>query len=141
MSDVRTNLSNATWIDVNTFVTSSTLPDRVVDNASIYASSLVNLFNCPIGARGPIFEPEYGCVLYKFLQEPIDQDTADSIQMGLIQAIARWEPRITLDYAGTSVVPNLSLPGYRIRISYTVYLTGSREVIEFEVTKTGVTNV
>ena len=138
MSDIRTNLSNATWIDVNTLTTKSTLPDRVPDVVSIYASSLVNLFNCPIGARGPIFEPEYGTNLYQLLQEPIDEQTSDLIMISLIQAISRWEPRITIDYGATSVTPNYRIPGYQIRITYTVNLTGHRETIDFAASKTGV---
>jgi len=138
MADPRTNLSNATWIDVNTLVTKSVLPDRVADITSIYASSLVNLFNCPIGARGPIFEPEYGCVFYELLQEPIDELTAQSIRLGLIQSIGRWESRITLDFSDTWVVPDFRIPGYKLRISYTINLTGAREMIEFEASRTGV---
>lgn len=136
--DIRTNLSNATWIDVNTFVTKSTLPDRVSDVTSIYASSLVNLFNCPIGSRGPIFEPEYGSIFYELLQEPIDQATAQAIRIGMIQAIGRWEPRITLDLSDTWVIPDYNIPGYKVRIAYTINLSGNREVMEFEASKTGV---
>ncbi len=138
MADLRTNLTGSTWVDVNTLVTISTLPDRVVDNASIYGSSLVNLFNCPIGSRGPLFEPEYGCRLYHFLQEPIDARTAESIRMDLIQAVSRWEPRISLDYGNTYVIPDHRIPGYKIRLAYTVNLSGSREIMDFEATKSGV---
>lgn len=137
ITDYSTNLTGSTWIDVNTLFTMNDLPDRVPDSMSISASSLVNLFNCPIGARGPLFEPEYGAALYQLLQEPIDAQTADAINMGLIQALARWEPRIRLDYSGTYVIPDYNVPGYRIRITYTEDLTGVRQVTDFTVSNTG----
>lgn len=118
------DISGAYWVDVNTLVGNSALPDRLPDQASIISCSLVNLFNCPIGARGPLFEPTYGCLLYQFLQEPVDDVTARDIRISLIQSINKWEPRIVLDYSGTSVLPDYTLPGYRVRLAFTVRLTG-----------------
>jgi len=110
------SLADASWIDVNTDFTLNNLPDRIPDDLSIVYASLINLFRCPIGARGKIFQPEYGSEWYQFLQEPIDQVTAAKMQIAMIQAIARWEPRIQLDYSKTSITANTLIPGYEVRI-------------------------
>lgn len=110
------SLSGATWVDVNTRVTQNPLPDRIPDSMAIVDSSFYNLFNCPIGNRGKIFQPEYGSELYWFLQQPTDAVTAAQMRIALVQAIARWEPRVTLDFSKTFIKPIYELPGYLIRI-------------------------
>ncbi len=122
-TDYQRSLQGATWIDVNTGFTVNNLPDRIPDELSITYSSLVNLFSCRIGERGKIFQPEYGSELYGLLQEPVDQITSDNIWIVLIQAIQRWEPRITLNYGQTSVTPNTQIPGYEIRLAGTDNIT------------------
>jgi phage baseplate assembly protein W len=111
------SLSGATWVDVNTLVSIDPLPDRLPDQLSITNSSLRNLFNCPIGARGKIFQPEYGSEWYQMLEEPIDDLTAAKMVIVMIQAIARWEPRIVLDYSQSFVKADLNLPGYYVRVA------------------------
>lgn len=129
------DLNDALWVDTSTLIGVSILPDRLPDVPSIEYCSLVNLFNCPIGARGPIFEPTYGTLLYQHLQEPIDEITAASIRINLIQAIERWEPRIDLIHNLTSVVPDYDIPGYRVRVGYIVRLTGASSSATFTLTK------
>lgn len=137
-SDSDLSISNAAWIDINTLITVNGLPDRIPDEVAVEVSSLVNLFNCPIGSRGPIFEPQYGSMLYHYLQEPPGDETADSIQICLIQAIGRWEPRIDIQYGDTSVTWEPELPGYRIRLAYKLILTGELKDTEFNVALPGV---
>lgn len=117
ITNFQISLSGATWVDVNTRFTQDNLPDRIPDGLSITNSSLYNLFNCPIGARGKIGQPEYGSEWHFFLQEPIDGITATKMKIAMIQAIRRWEPRIRLDYNGTYVQERLDLPGYFVRIA------------------------
>jgi phage baseplate assembly protein W len=119
---------------VYTRVTQGPLPDRLPDSLAITQSSLYNLFNCPIGARGKTFQPEYGSEWLYFLQEPIDAITAAKMRISMIQAIQRWEPRIQLDYSKTSIVPNLNIPGYEVRIYGTDSLTKQPLDIRFQET-------
>ena len=128
-------LVNATWIDVNSNVTRNGLPDRLPDEQSIILSSLYNLLGCSIGGRSRTFQPTYGTILYRMLQEPTDQQSADALRLGLIQAIARWEPRIKLDYANTYVNPDYDLPGFRIKLTFTLILTGNKYEQEYTVQK------
>lgn len=125
------SLDGATWIDVNTNVTQNNLPDRIPDELSIKAASLFNLFNCPIGARGKIFQPEYGSEWYYYLQEPIDDKTAALMRISMIQAIARWEPRIILDYSNTSIEVDYRLPGYLVKIAGIDVITKQPIAIQF----------
>lgn len=97
--------SNVVWLDVNSNLGMSIKPD-LLPNVRALVNSLFNLFQCPIGARGPIFEPEYGSVLYWMLQEPLDMISATKIKIGVIQAIQRWEPRISVDVGRSRVTPN-----------------------------------
>lgn len=125
------SLQTATWVDVNTLVAIDNLPDRLPDQLAITNSSLRNLFSCPIGARGKIFQPEYGSEWYQYLQEPLDDITAAKMQISMIQAIARWEPRIILNYANTFIQADFNLPGYVVHISGIDSLTKSPIEVQF----------
>lgn len=114
------NIQNAIWIDANTEFTVNNLPDRLPDNKAILYSSLFNLFNCPVGGRSRTFEPLYGSAWYRYLQEPVCEATATNMRMSMIQAIAKWEPRIKLNLAKTYISPDLNIPGYKVRISFTM---------------------
>lgn len=105
------------WLDVNTRMGLNGRPDLV---SEVYAigNSLYNLMRCPIGARGPIGEPEYGTLLYQYLHEPCDYITGNKIRVTLIQAIQRWETRIRLDMNRTSVTPEFSQNRFLVTIAY-----------------------
>lgn len=113
-------LSGATWIDINTSFTQNTLPDRLPDAYAVIYSSLVNLFNCQVGQRGRTFQPEYGSTWLKYLQEPIHELTARSMELGMFQAIQRWEPRITLKLSQTSITADYTIPGYKVRLAFSI---------------------
>jgi len=113
---------NVVWLDVNTLMGASPRPDLVPDVQAIN-NSLYNLFRCPIGARGPIFQPEYGSAIFRLLHEPMDYITANKVKMYLFQAIQRWEPRIILDMANSRVDPDTARNAYNVRVSYTLVAT------------------
>jgi len=121
VSDYQLSLNGATWIDANSQFLINNLPDRIPDVLAVQ-NSINNIFNCPIGARSRIFQPEYGSLWYQFLQEPLDQSTANKMQIAMIQALARWEPRITIDNTNSYVTPDFNLPGYRVRIAFSLNL-------------------
>lgn len=128
------SLNNAIWRDVNSQFTENTYPDILPDDLAIF-NSLFNIFNCSIGARGRIFAPSYGSLWYSYLQEPIDSITANSMWISMIQAIAKWEPRIKLNYGKSSITPDYSIPGYRVVI-YGINLISNQAIsIGFTSTK------
>ena len=110
------DLNYARWVDVNPVFGENNLPICLPDAQSVMYCSLYALFNCPIGDRGGIFEPTYGCDLYWYLQEPCDDNTASSIRISIITAFTKWEPRVRLDAARTTVTTNLDLPGYDVHV-------------------------
>lgn len=118
------SIENAVWVDSNPQFTKDPLPDRIPNILAI-KGSLYNLFNCPIGARARIFQPEYGSEWHHYLQEPVDEITAAKMRITMFQAIARWEPRIIIDYEKTSVIAIPSLPGYKVTIVGLEATTGS----------------
>lgn len=122
LTNFQISLNLATWIDVNSSFTINTNPDLLPDALAV-SNSLYNLFNCPVGGRGRIFQPEYGTYWYQFLQEPIDQITGNQMKISMIQAIARWEPRITVDTSQSFIQPDFSLPGYNVRIAFDIPLS------------------
>lgn len=124
------SLQGASWIDANSQFTQDNLPDRLPDDLAI-VNSLFNLFNCSIGERGKIFQPEYGSEWRAYLQEPIDAITAAKMRISMINSIGRWEPRITLDYSRTTITPIYELPGYAVRIYATNNITKAPLDIQF----------
>lgn len=133
LTNFQTSLKNASWIDVNPNFTKNANPDRLPDAQAILQCSLYNLFSCPIGARGRIFQPEYGSSLINFIQEPISDVVASQIQIALIHAIQRWEPRVVIDYSNSFVKPDYNLPGYRVRLTAAITATGAIESTEFSI--------
>jgi phage baseplate assembly protein W len=107
------------WLDVNTLIGENGKPDLLPE---VYAinNSLYNLFRCHIGGRGPIFQPEYGTGLMYLIHEPLDNITANKLRIVLIQAIQRWEQRITLDMTRTRIVPDRNRNAFDVLIAYTI---------------------
>lgn len=118
-------VTNAVWLDVNSNLGIDGKPD-LLPNVEAINNSLYNLFNCPVGARGPLFQPEFGTILHRMLHEPLDYSTANKIRVYLYQAIQRWEPRITLDMATSSIVPDFTLPGYKLTLYYSISSTSDK---------------
>lgn len=130
---IRYNLENALWVDVNSRTGQNNLPDVLGDSAAITHSSLFNLFNCAPGQRGRIFQPEYGSLWLSFIHEPINDVTAAKMQMFMFESIRRWEPRIDLNVDQSFITANTNIPGYEVRLSFSLPNVSSTQQIEFEV--------
>lgn len=112
-------ISNVVWLDINTLIDLNGKPD-LVSNIQAINNSLYNLFTCPIGARGPIGQPEYGTGLMNLIHEPMDYITANKIRVVFIQAIQRWEPRIEIDMLRTRVDPDINTASFHVQIWYDI---------------------
>lgn len=119
-----------TWLDVNSRLGEDLRPD-LLPNVQAINNSLYNLLRCPIGARGPIFQPEYGTILYRLLHDPLDPITANKIRISFIQAIQRWEPRIDIDLERSAVVPDYAIAGYRVQVYYSLASSPDQGVANF----------
>lgn len=121
---------NTVWLDVNSRLGESIRPD-LLPNVQAINNSLYNLLRCPIGARGPIFQPEYGTILYRLLHEPLDFITANKIRIAFIQAIQKWEPRIDLDLQRSTVLPDYANAAFRVVVYYTIVAEAQQGLAEF----------
>lgn len=126
------NLAGASYIDVNTRITRNDIPELIPDIESVKWCSLYNLFMCPIGARGPIFQPTYGSGVYWILHEPMDEQSAAKLETAIFDAIRTWEPRITMSIPNSSIVPLYELPGYRCRLALIDNITKQPANIEMD---------
>lgn len=125
--------SEAIYIDVNP-VPEPGNPVILYDAAAVFAS-LRNLFLCPAGGRSRIFQEDYFSGLYDLLQEPMDQITAEQINLSLYQAVKKWEPRVRLNPSDIIVDVNSYLPGYTITVVITIL--GKRTQNSFSVPLSG----
>lgn len=114
------SISNVTWVDVNTNYGEDTDPELVRDIKAIN-NALFNLLSCKVGTRP--FVRDFGCDLISALFEPSDKATADFIDLTLFQAIRRWEPRIQLDTARSSVTPGADSMSFDVVLVYTILRT------------------
>lgn len=124
------NYAGVVWVDVNSNLGEDTDPELVVDIAAIN-NSLLNLLSCPIGSRP--FEREYGSELYSALFEPADSQAAAFLDMGIFQAIRRWEPRIQMDLTRSSVTPTPEGDGFDVLIAYTIVRTNITANYQFTI--------
>ena len=124
------NYAGVVWVDVNSNLGEDTDPELVVDIAAIN-NSLLNLLSCPIGSRP--FEREYGSELYSALFEPADSQAAAFLDMGIFQAIRRWEPRIQMDLTRSSVKPTPEGDGFDVLIAYTIVRTNITANYQFTI--------
>jgi phage baseplate assembly protein W len=121
---------NVVWLDVNSRLGVDVRPD-LLPNVQAVNNSLYNLLRCPIGARGPIFEPEYGTILYRLLHEPLDVITANKIKIAFVQAIQKWEPRINIDLQRSTVIPDYNAAAFRVIVYYTLVAEAQQGTAEF----------
>lgn len=87
---------------------------------NIYAiqQSLDNLFATPVGTRA--WQPEYGNTFESLLGELMSSMTADLILMAALNDVERWEPRVALDAANSSVTPNYEGHCYDVELAFTI---------------------
>jgi phage baseplate assembly protein W len=77
------------------------LKSKAEDLATVY-QSIANILNTTKTER--FFNPEFGSELEDILFEPMDSITETKIFRLVVQAIERWEPRVSIDYGKSSVV-------------------------------------
>lgn len=133
LTNFQLSTSNATWVDVNPQYGMDNLPDRLPDELAISQCSLFSLFNCVPGQRARIFQPEYGSEWLQFIHEPIIDITAAKMQLYMIDAITRWEPRIQINKNLTYVVADTNIPGYAVSIGFIMPGFSNPQQIQFQV--------
>ncbi len=88
----------------------------------IDSSMRVVLLTAP-GER--VMRPDFGCRIWEYMFEPINATTLGLMSEAVREAVARWEPRVTVD--DVRVVPDPGSVGQVvIHIDYTVNTTNDR---------------
>jgi len=103
------------YSDVNQYT--PTQQELVADLDSIY-QSIGNILATPRNTR--LFLPEFGSSLEDLLFEPMDEETVSSLYDAIVLAIQQWEPRVTLDYAKSSITPDYDKHQYFVSLTFTV---------------------
>lgn len=111
-----------TWLDVNSAFGLNGKNVLLADAEAI-SNSIYNILTCPIGSRG--WNPSYGSMLPFMIYEPVDQITATSIRVHVLEAIRNWEPRVDVIAERSSVVPMSGGAGYDVVITYRLRSDGS----------------
>jgi phage baseplate assembly protein W len=153
----QSNLTGVTYVDLHLDLRESIRPDNVTATKSIKSNnvrisrdeeaiknSLINLFNTKPGQR--FLVPEFGIRIEQFLFEPITELSAGTLGRVLLNAIERWEPRVTVDNITVDGRPddleyrimiNLIIPDLKIKTTLTGVFAdnGFREITSEVVTQ------
>jgi phage baseplate assembly protein W len=90
----------------------------LVFNLAAIQQSLDNLFKTSVGTRA--WQPEYGHYMDHILGEPMCTETADALILKAIEAVRRWEPRISVDFVNSKAVPEYENLQYSVQLVFTV---------------------
>lgn len=125
------DLTNASYVDVNPRISQNTMPELIPDLDSVKWCGLFNLFRCPVGARGGIFNARFGSNLYWLLQEPMDETSVIDVKNATFAAIRQWEPRVSIDESNSSFQIDWNLPGYRVKLALIDNITNRGANLQF----------
>jgi uncharacterized protein len=112
--------------------TGLSFPPRVgPDGSMVWSSGEINVRECicTILRTSPgerVEMPTFGCGLRRFLFEPNTVATLRLIQQEVIQSLARWEPRISINDVTAALDP-ASQDAVNITVTYTLIATSSQE--------------
>ena len=120
------------WSDINASIGLNGQQFILTDTNAI-EGAIYNILRCPIGARA--WYPTFGSQLPFLLWEPVGQKTASAIRLATIQAIEKWESRVQVIGALTTVNLNSDNTGYYVNIGYIINSTGTVGSSSFEFVK------
>ena len=95
-------------------------------NMDTIKQSVETIVLTPPGSR--LFEPTFGCGVGNFQFELIDDDTAQKLQNTIKNALATYEPRITVNYV--TVTADQENSSLNVEINYLI-----QELQEYDSTK------
>lgn len=96
-------------------------------NVEAVFKSIYNILNTRKGER--LFLPTFGCDIEDILFEPMDSGTALLLYQRIIEAIERWETRVTIDYGRSTVTPDYDNNAYDVRMVFTINLLEDQSFI------------
>ena len=73
------------------------------DDIKLIEGNIIQILGTRKGER--VMLPLFGSRILDYIHEPLDHITCALLRYELIDAVSRWEPRITIDRKNTSVTP------------------------------------
>lgn len=95
-----------------------------ITGVNVIVKSWINILKTPVGTYD--HDPEYGCDLYKYVFEPVDEVTKERIEQVIYDQLFRYEDRGKLK--------NVNVLFYKNRKGFRVDMTVDYEGQEKEVT-------
>jgi len=113
------------------YVNGANQSERVLDEDAIN-NSILTILNTPVGSR--VFNREFGSDINSILFDPMDEVTERRIRRELIDALSRWETRISLTTA--NVIADYPNSQYYVELEYLIPSLNNRNVtLKFNLTQ------
>jgi phage baseplate assembly protein W len=90
----------------------------VITSVDAMNQNIDNILECPV--RSFMFNRGFGCRVKSILFDPMNDFTANRLKILFIEAIEQWEPRITLNFQASVVVPYYDIHTYVAYLIYTI---------------------
>ncbi len=124
-------LQSSIYSDANLYVNGANQSERVLDEDAIN-NSILTILNTPVGSR--VFNREFGSDINSILFDPMDEVTERRIRRELIDALSRWETRISLTTA--NVIADYPNSQYYVELEYLIPSLNNRNVtLKFNLTQ------
>lgn len=119
--------SNSPFYDINPFYDVKSNSSLSVSGVQSIKTAISYLITSHIGSRSRTFNTDWGSDLITFINEPMDSTTALVIRSSIVNALDKWEPRVTVNASDIEVTPYTSINGYKVRITFKVVGSDSTE--------------
>ena len=124
-------LKSSIYSDANLYINGANQSETVLDEDSIN-NSILTILNTPIGSR--VFNREFGSDINSILFDPMDGVTERRIRREIIDALSRWETRISLTTA--NVIADYPNSQYYVELEYLIPSLNNRNVtLKFNLTQ------
>ncbi len=81
--------------------------------------------------------PEFGSKILDFIHEPLDNVTCSLIRNEIINAVSKWENRITVNKNNTTVTPYPDLFMIKAVLSFYTVINSQEQQLVLEISKNG----
>lgn len=110
-------IEKCVYTDVNYAKITPGTPPLITNKDAVFFS-LYNLLTTVVGER--MNEVTYGVNLPNYLFEQIDDKTTYELRFGIINAVMKWEPRVTVNLSKTVIEPLPDLNAYNINLVFDI---------------------
>lgn len=112
-------------VDINP--TDDSRGEILIDKDAVI-SAIKNVLLGYVGCKSRIFNQQFGSLVYNIIGEPLDYATASSLQVAILQAVGRWEPRAAINVNTVKVTPDRENAAFRVELQFYVRATDKTEI-------------